>query len=91
LAEPARKLTLVTKQPRPIAQMTEAERRTYLRSTLPPGALGMFTVLGGNRGLSIICPHCAARPERFIKNWNRWRWLAAHIATKHKAGGYAID
>ncbi len=86
MAEPARKLTLVTKQTRPIASMTEKERRTYLRSTLPPGALSMFTALSGNRGLYIVCPTCEARPPHHIKNWNRWRWLAVHEMTAHKKG-----
>jgi DNA primase len=65
--------------------MTEAERRTYLRSTLPPGALTMFSVLSGNRGMHIICPHCDAKPIHGIRPWNRWRWMAAHIAN-HKGG-----
>lgn len=88
MAETARKLALVTKQPRPVSEMTVTERRTYLRSTLPPGAFAMFTALSGNRGLYIVCPRCDARPPHHIRNWNRWRWLAVHEMTAHKGESY---
>lgn len=58
---------------------------TYLRPSLPTGWVNYFAWKRTGRyyGLAIACTHCPERPPKEVKAWNRWRWLAAHIATKH--------
>ena len=57
----------------------------YLRPSLPAGWGHFFQARRSGRywGLAITCPICNKRPETEIYSWNRWRWLAVHIATKH--------
>ena len=57
----------------------------YLRPNLPTGWGHFFHPRRSGRywGLAIICPLCEQRPGSEITPWNRWRWLAVHIASKH--------
>jgi hypothetical protein len=58
----------------------------YLRPSLPLGWELYFwprNVGLGRYGLQIWCPQCDERAPKEVKPWNRWRWLAVHVA-KHR-------
>jgi hypothetical protein len=53
---------------------------------LPSGSENFFTVrkVGAHFGAMVVCPICEERPPiQCIYGNQRWRWMAAHIAT-HK-------
>jgi hypothetical protein len=58
---------------------------TSLRGSLPEESLNYFAIrrAGKHYGMAITCPHCGDRPEHFIRPWNRWRWLTAHVVSMH--------
>jgi hypothetical protein len=60
---------------------------TFLRNCLPANSHGLFTPrrFGNSLGVPCICPRCDERPPKHIKPWNRWRWMAFHEMTAHKA------
>lgn len=56
-----------------------------LRPSLPGGWELYFSArkAGSHWGLTIQCPHCLSRPPKDVRPWQRWRWLAVHVA-EHK-------
>lgn len=57
----------------------------YLLALLPKGSVSYFTIrrAGKRLGLSIKCPHCTEVPPSDLSGYQKWRWLAVHIA-QHK-------
>jgi hypothetical protein len=53
----------------------------YLTELLPFGSLRYFTRRG--IGVRIICPFCRKLPPDEMSGYQRWRWLTAHIASRH--------
>lgn len=50
---------------------------------MPAGWDKHFNQVG--RGVRIQCPHCDERPPKHVIGYGRWRWMAAHISTAHRA------
>jgi hypothetical protein len=62
---------------------------TYLQGVLPEGSLryGIQPKRFGNHlGVPCVCPYCEIRPPKFVRPWNRWRWMNFHQITEHVKG-----
>lgn len=53
----------------------------YLNHLMPSGSLRFFTRRG--IGCMIRCPFCPTLPPQELSGYQRWRWMTAHIASKH--------
>jgi hypothetical protein len=63
-------------------------RMAFLRSTLPKGALSIFSTRRAGRGFGVptACPFCDEKPDANIPHHRtdlKRRWQVAHIAVAH--------
>lgn len=58
---------------------------TYLQSCLPPDSRNLYQPrrYGNHLGIPCVCEECGERPPRYVKPWNRWRWMAFHNYIRH--------
>ena len=59
--------------------------RERLQLSLPRGWQNFFDVRRAGKywGLPRTCKICGARPGVEVPEWNRWRWVAAHVLIEH--------
>src|SRR5216684_1796101 len=59
--------------------------RERLQLSLPSGWQSFFDVRRAGKywALPRECPVCQARPEVGTPDWNKWRWVMAHLRMEH--------